>query len=262
MSTLNLTILRNGQLVDPTSVELEDTTDTYGLKRTDTGATVVAAGTALSQVDEGVYSHTFSDPASDLTYQYVYEIVHSGTTYNHSYVAAAATNINNTVILPETATYYTSQAEVYRKLGDVAADLLEDDLSQGNREFMWQDLLEDVTSTIDLYCHDYYESTALVSSNWVRRRATTLAASQLTTRRGNPSYYADQIQLILNQLEEIRAGRLTLPGVAERGYRGPVVRNYENELWRGYHPHRVEKSLTMGDGYSGEDISWEYPVWY
>lgn len=59
-----------GVLTDVTSVVLADPTNAYGVKRTDTGAVVVAAGTAMSHDATGVYSYTFTEPAAGLTYQW------------------------------------------------------------------------------------------------------------------------------------------------------------------------------------------------
>jgi len=42
---------------------------------------VVADGTALTKTATGVYQYSFTDPAADLTYQYVLEIVYDGETF-------------------------------------------------------------------------------------------------------------------------------------------------------------------------------------
>jgi hypothetical protein len=50
------------------SVVLCDPTGTYGIKRNDTNAVVVPAGTPLAREGVGVYSYTFTEPAPGLTY--------------------------------------------------------------------------------------------------------------------------------------------------------------------------------------------------
>ena len=70
-------------LTDPTSIILSDPTGTYGVKRTDNDAVVVADGTAMTKLSTGVYTYSFDDPAYDLTYSYWTEIVYSGETYRH-----------------------------------------------------------------------------------------------------------------------------------------------------------------------------------
>ena len=60
---------------DPNSVTLSDSTGTFGVKRNDTDAVVVADGTAMTKVSTGVYRHTFTEPATDLTYTIALEVV-------------------------------------------------------------------------------------------------------------------------------------------------------------------------------------------
>jgi hypothetical protein len=49
MALLRFTTKIAGVLADVTSVVLSDPTGTYGIKRNDTGATVIAANTAMSK---------------------------------------------------------------------------------------------------------------------------------------------------------------------------------------------------------------------
>lgn len=71
----------DGTLTNVTSVVLNDPTSTYGVKRDDTDAIVVAAGTALTNVSIGVYEYEFEEPTSGLTYTYYVEYVYGGNTY-------------------------------------------------------------------------------------------------------------------------------------------------------------------------------------
>jgi hypothetical protein len=64
-----------------TSVVLSDPTGTYGVKRVDTGAVVVAAGVVMTHTGVGVYKYTFTDPAFDLSYAYCVKVVYGGETY-------------------------------------------------------------------------------------------------------------------------------------------------------------------------------------
>jgi hypothetical protein len=70
-----------GVLTDPTSIVLSDATGTYGVKRNDTNAVVVADGTAMTKVSTGIYSYTFTEPAAGLSYTSWIEIVYGGATY-------------------------------------------------------------------------------------------------------------------------------------------------------------------------------------
>lgn len=78
---ITVTFNVNGTLTNPTSVKLADAANLYGVKRADTGAVVVASGVSMTNVSTGVYSYTFTEPASDLTYTYAVAAVIGGVTY-------------------------------------------------------------------------------------------------------------------------------------------------------------------------------------
>ncbi len=265
MSVINLTIYVNGALTDPTSVELEDKADIFGVRQTSDGTVKVAAGTAMTPNSTGVYTHSWVTALTE-DHEYEFEVVYNGVTYNKNFVdnfVADTTTVNKILILPESATYYSSQAEVYNVLGPTAGELLEDDFSAGDRSPIWNHLLRSVTQTVDLYIHQFYTRANLLTDSTVRDRATMLAVNLLSQRRGNPELYSNQVLKVYEELELIRSGRLTLAGTAERGYFGPMVRNYELETNRRFHPLRIESTVTMlGDPYAGQDISWEYPYWF
>lgn len=78
----------DGVLTDVTSVVLSDPTATYGVKRNDTSAVVVADGTAMTKVSTGVYRHTFAEPEIGLTYTYWVEWLYGGETYRDEHTVA------------------------------------------------------------------------------------------------------------------------------------------------------------------------------
>ena len=80
-TTINFTFTVGGVPTNATSVVLRDAAATFGVRRTDTLATVVAAGTAMTNVGTGVYAHAFTDPEPNLTYTYWVEAVYSGATH-------------------------------------------------------------------------------------------------------------------------------------------------------------------------------------
>lgn len=114
----------DGVLTNMTSVELEDPTDTYGVKRDDTDAVVVASGTAMTLISTGIYEHAFTDPAFNLTYTYYLKVVYLGETYF----------IENTFDGPSDSTEVETSSEaidyVKRMLGypTVCVDLTENQL--------------------------------------------------------------------------------------------------------------------------------------
>lgn len=80
-----------------TSVILSDSTGTYGIKRNDTDAVVVADNTAMTNVSTGVYSYTFSDPADDLTYTVALEVVYGGETIHTTFQLTGPTSDTGTI---------------------------------------------------------------------------------------------------------------------------------------------------------------------
>jgi len=82
---MSITITQNweveGSLTDVTSAKLSDPTGTYGVKRNDTDAVVVADGTDMTHVGTGQYSYTFDEPEPGLSYTAYVEIVYQGNTY-------------------------------------------------------------------------------------------------------------------------------------------------------------------------------------
>lgn len=80
-STIRWTFAVDGVFTNVTSATLSDSTGTYGVRRTDTQASVVDDGTAMTNAATGVYEHSFTDPDSDLTYEYVVEWVYAGITH-------------------------------------------------------------------------------------------------------------------------------------------------------------------------------------
>ena len=82
MSTVTVTkpTFIGGVLANITSIKLSDATGTYGVKRDDTDAVVVADGTAMVNSSTGLYTYSFTAPASGLTYTAAFEMVYQGAT--------------------------------------------------------------------------------------------------------------------------------------------------------------------------------------
>lgn len=83
MSTTTITkkFFIDAVLTNPTTAKMSDPTGAFGVKRNDNDAVVVADGTAMTQVSTGIYQHTWTDPAYDLTYTAWTEWVYAGETY-------------------------------------------------------------------------------------------------------------------------------------------------------------------------------------
>lgn len=94
----NLTInFANPGGIDADAVVMADSANTFGVRRADTGAVVVVAGTAMVHVGVGQYSLTFVQPASNLTYLYS---VKSTTTGVDTYFSAIAVSVLGMPVCP------------------------------------------------------------------------------------------------------------------------------------------------------------------
>lgn len=111
--TLRFTHELEGTLTNVTSAVLSDPTGTYGVKRDDTDATVVADGTAMTNVSTGIYQYTFTEPASSLTYSYYVEWVYSGNTYREefTYVDDADSAISSSSDLSDALAQYNDNLD-------------------------------------------------------------------------------------------------------------------------------------------------------
>jgi len=70
-----------GVLTNVTTAKLSDPTGTYGVKRNDTDAVVVADGTSMTTSATGIYEYSFTDIV-DIAYTAYVEFVYEGTTYH------------------------------------------------------------------------------------------------------------------------------------------------------------------------------------
>jgi len=82
MKTLRVQTKIAGALANVTSVTLANAVSaaTYGVRRTDTGAAVVAAGTAMTRVATGVYEYDFDD-VEGLSYEWRFRAVYGGESF-------------------------------------------------------------------------------------------------------------------------------------------------------------------------------------
>ncbi len=138
MTQIKFDIEINGVLTDPTSVKLSDSTSTFGVKRNDTDAVVVADDTTMTNESVGVYSHTFTDPANDLVYTYAVEIVYQGEILRYQksrtgpVTAASASNNDLTTAAKVKSYMHLSDTDitedaltVYSSAGDASAATVE-----------------------------------------------------------------------------------------------------------------------------------------
>lgn len=165
-----------GVLADATAVKASDPTATYGVRRDDTSATVVADGTAWTRTALGTYTLTFASPDDNLTYTYWVESENAGQvrhitkTYTHV-VAGSGTPVIESIMswiagqinLITTAGGYTytltsrrvkgnidtdsqiTQGLVYLVYGDWSSI----DITLAKRHLQSQEIICDVTAVYD-----------------------------------------------------------------------------------------------------------------
>lgn len=83
-TTISFDVIINGAPADADSAPIfSDSAGTNGVIRTDTGASVVSVGTALTSLGtgSGKYQYAFDDPVPGLTYRYWVTFVINGSTY-------------------------------------------------------------------------------------------------------------------------------------------------------------------------------------
>lgn len=78
--TIHQTFQVGGVLTDVTTAKLSDPTGTYGIKRNDTDAVVVADGTAMTKTATGTYEYVF-DATAAIAYTAYIEFVYDGDTF-------------------------------------------------------------------------------------------------------------------------------------------------------------------------------------
>lgn len=137
----------SGVPTDPDTVVLSDTGNTFGVKRQDNDAVVVANGTAMTKVETGVFEHTFTDPADSLTYDWVAETVFNGETKHYAFVAVGGVDTTNNLyqLLPQIQPYLR---------GLLTDPIAKQKLREAARDFMqvtgiWEEDLATITSVAD-----------------------------------------------------------------------------------------------------------------
>lgn len=136
----------DGVLTDATSVVLQDPTGTYGIKRNDTDAAVVAAGTALTKQSTGTYRYTFTEPAEGVAYTAYVMVTYGGLTHYYERDLSAYTSGSDL-----TLQYSALRREIGRFLGygrdpddwdsDQTQDVT-DIIAGGLRQFYWHPPVE------------------------------------------------------------------------------------------------------------------------
>lgn len=97
---------------------------------------------------------------------------------------------------------FTSLEEMQRVYSTIGITLRGDDLEQENVDNMLVEIIEAATETVASYTLRFYNSAAIQTSPWVRRRATIIACFYLSMRRANGTQYGAEYQRIIEELEK------------------------------------------------------------
>ena len=119
----------SGQGVTPVLITLSDPDGVFGVKRTDTSAVVVAAGTPVVDAGGGVYTFSFPEPAPDLTYEYVLRVREDSPESNQYHIYG---RVGQSMAAPPTlTTLYDVRKRVVDRSGrfDLVADAENGDYS-------------------------------------------------------------------------------------------------------------------------------------
>lgn len=166
----------------------------------------------------------------------------------------------------ETLSYtYTSQAEIESLYSSEGVSLRIDDLTGSALTNFWTEWIADATTIIRSYCEGTYSDEDLSISHWVRRRATWIAAYLMSQRRANPAQFQPRYEEIMEELERVRTGELTIPGVPMRADLSPSVDNLVIDDRMFLRKQRVQSGISAGGTSARLNNAYEYPydwLWY
>lgn len=95
--TIQRTWKVEGVFTNVTSAKLSDPTGTFGVKRNDTSAVIVADGTDMTNSATGIYEYSFTD-VQDVAYTAYVEIVYAGATYYFEVDMPARTSVDGMTV--------------------------------------------------------------------------------------------------------------------------------------------------------------------
>lgn len=143
-TTIRARFKPGGVLADADAVVLSDAAATFGVKRRDTGALVVAANTAMVRQSLGVYAYTFTDPAPELEYEFYVAFTYGSQTIYEQRTIRGGTAGNLYDVIPLVASH----------VGGVPTPFLKQILRQIGRDFchqteVWREMLDAIDSVKD-----------------------------------------------------------------------------------------------------------------
>lgn len=208
--TITFTHKVNGTLTNATSAVLSDPTGTFGVKRNDTNAVVVADGAAMTNSTTGVYTYTFTEPAAGLTYTYYVEWVYAGLTHRAEFGVTGAT----TDLSSATGSYCDGTdiedrfgVENVARWSQLDNDVTTADLARVQAAITWAE------ATIDDFLREGpYTIPLSPVVQTVRTWAATLAGHWLYSSRGlrdetpDGSFIQQHFDRVMTEMARVRSG--------------------------------------------------------
>lgn len=144
---------------------------------------------------------------------------------------------------------YTTQQEVEVFISQLGAVAFSDDNKDGIAEInVWATMAVYATREVDLYCNRFYDPSGLFPSYLVHEWGTVICCYRVCKRRNNPSPEGlqDDYNETISRLEEVRDGKLKIPGVPVRNTRQPVMSNMSINDWFPYAKVRRDPITSVG----------------
>lgn len=133
---------------------------------------------------------------------------------------------------------FTSEDEIMRLISEDGTLLHTDDVAD-NDEIIYE-LIERATGRIKQVLNKSFDDVNLAQSPRIREIATIVGCYLLSTRRGNPSLYAEQYVEALADLEQIANGELYISELPRSGNTLVVFQNVSSDNRFPYSPIRVD----------------------
>ena len=168
MSTITKLFKVDGVATNMTSVVLSSADGTYGVKRNDTDAVVVADGVAMTNTVTGTYTYTFTDPAYDLTYTYGLEFVYGGATYHVEGTLTGTTAAGEGMTLAQLIARLKDNSARTDQSNAQCVDWLNEAQRTLARRHNWRDLETETSSTLDTDEYRYAFPTNMKACRGIR----------------------------------------------------------------------------------------------
>ena len=126
----------------------------------------------------------------------------------------------------------------------------------GDTDDAINDCIYETTTTFDSYCATYYASSDMVNSNWVVTRATWYACWLLSQRKGSTDRFWKRVEQIIDELEKIRIGLLTIPDIPISANFVPSMSNVFIDVYSNQNKIKVHPFISTGGVGSLQQVSW------